>query len=186
VRRLGWLLVFFVACARAPVDLSVQVPATLHLEPGGYEEALVVRAVDGDTIEVEVVGRVEGPAAGGAEPGGIYDVRLVGIDTPESVSPRDPVECFGPEASDAAAALLEGQTVRMVRDVEEEDSFGRLLRYVYLGGELANARLVANGYANAYEYPPNVRHSDLFAQLESEARDGARGLWSPETCRDNA
>ena len=186
MRRLSWVLVFFVACGRTPVDLSVQAPATLHLEPAGYEEALVVRAVDGDTIEVEVVARVEGPAAGEAQPGGIYDVRLVGIDTPESVSPRDPVECFGPEASDATAALLEGATVRMVRDVEEEDSFGRLLRYVYLGGELANARLVANGYATAYEYPPNVRHSNLFAHLERDASDGGRGLWSAGTCRDKS
>lgn len=141
-----------------------------------------MRAVDGDTIEVEVVGRVEGPGAGRAEAGGIYDVRLIGIDTPESVSPREPEECYGPEASDATAALLEGETVRLVLDVEEEDSFGRLLRYVYLGGELANARLVVNGYATAFEYPPNVRHSATLVGLQREARRGERGLWAPDTC----
>lgn len=182
MRRLSWVLVLFVACAPAPVDLSVQAPATLHLEPAGHEDARVVRAIDGDTIEVEVVGRTEGPGAGAAEPGGIYDVRLIGIDTPESVSPRDPVECYGPEAAEATAALLAGATVRMVRDVEEQDSFGRLLRYVYLGAETANARLVANGYATTYEYPPNVRHSEVFVQVQRQARDAQRGLWSSDTC----
>ncbi|HEV2755628.1 MAG TPA: thermonuclease family protein [Actinomycetota bacterium] len=182
MRRLWCVLLLFIACGRAPVDLSVQAPATLHLEPAGHEEARVLRAIDGDTIEVEVVGRVEGPGAGEAEPGGIYDVRLIGIDTPESVSPRDPVECYGPEASDATAALLAGATVKLVRDVEEQDSFGRLLRYVYLGAEMANARLVANGYATAYDYPPNVRHSALFVQVQHQARDAQRGLWSSGAC----
>lgn len=176
------VLVVFGACAPGRVDLSVQAPATLHLEPPGYEQARVVRAVDGDTIEVEVVARVEGPGAGRAEVGGTYDVRLIGIDTPESVSPNDPVECYGPEASAATAAFLEGATVRLVDDVEEEDSFGRLLRYVYLGAELANARLVTNGYAAAYEYAPNVRWSDLLAGLERGARDRGLGLWGPGSC----
>jgi micrococcal nuclease len=53
---------------------------------------------------------------------------------------------------------------------------------VYLGEELANARLVVNGYAAVYTYPPNVRHADLFVEMERQARDGSRGLWSPETC----
>lgn len=164
------------------VDLTVPAPATLHLEPSGYEEAVVTRAVDGDTIEVEVKSRVEGPGAGAALAGESYDVRLLGIDTPESVSPREPVECFGREAAAAAAALLEGATVKLVKDVEERDGFDRLLRYVYLGAELANARLVANGYANAYTYPPNVRHAELFVALERGARESGRGLWSPSAC----
>lgn len=164
------------------MDLAVQAPATLHSEPPGYEEATVTRAVDGDTIEVEITGRLEGPGAGDAAVGASYVVRLLGIDTPESVSPREPVECFGREASAATGALLEGATVKLVKDVEERDGFDRLLRYVYLGAELANARLVANGYAHALTYPPNVRHSKLFVQLQSEARQSSRGLWSLDTC----
>ncbi|MFN2587794.1 MAG: thermonuclease family protein [Actinomycetota bacterium] len=72
--------------------------------------------------------------------------------------------------------------MRLVRDVEEQDSFGRLLRYVYLEEELANARLVANGYALAYEYPPNTRWSEVFVQLQRGAREADRGLWSSDSC----
>ena len=176
------LAVAAVACAPAPILLEHQAPATLQQEPGGYERAEVTRVVDGDTIVVTVTQRVEGPAAGGTAVGAEYNVRLLGIDTPESVDPRSPVECFGREASAAAAALLEGANVLLVKDVEEVDQYDRLLRYVYLGGEMANARLVVNGYAQAYTYPPNVRHSELFVQLQREAREGSRGLWSPSTC----
>jgi micrococcal nuclease len=186
VRRLPLLLLFLASCGTHRVDLSVQAPATLQSEPAGYEEAVVTRVVDGDTIEVAVVGRSEGPGAGEASVGDTYDVRLLGIDTPESVSPREPVECFGREASAATTALLDGATVKLVKDVEERDSFDRLLRYVYLGAELANARLVANGYAHAYTYPPNVRHADLFVRLEREAGERGRGLWSGETCGGDA
>ena len=76
--------------------------------------------------------------------------------------------------------------VRLVKDVEETDRFGRLLRYVYVGEETANGRLVVNGYANAYTYPPNIRHSDLFLQLERDARESARGLWAPGVCGGGA
>ena len=174
-------IVLLSACA-PEVALTVQAPATFEGEPGGYEDAVVVRVVDGDTIVIEVTGRTEGPGAGDAQIGEEERVRLIGIDTPESVKPDTPVECFGREASAAAKALLEGKEVRLVKDVEETDAYDRLLRYVYLGSEMANARLVANGYATAYTYPPNVRHADLFVQLQREAREKDRGLWSPETC----
>jgi micrococcal nuclease len=78
--------------------------------------------------------------------------------------------------------LLTGVQVRMVKDVEETDAYGRLLRYLYIGDEMVNARLVANGYAQVFTYPPNVRHADLFVQLQQQARDNNRGLWSPNTC----
>ncbi len=182
MRRLPLLFVLLASCGAHRVDLSVQAPATLQAELGGYEEATVLRAVDGDTIEVEITARAEGPGAGEAAVGATYTVRLLGIDTPESVSPREPVECFGREAAAATAALLESATVQLVKDVEERDGFDRLLRYVYLGAELANARLVVNGYAHAYTYPPNIRHSGLLVQLEREARENHRGLWPPSTC----
>lgn len=182
MRRWVLVLVALVSCSGYQVLLTEQAPATLSEEPRGYEAAVVTRIVDGDTIVVEVTNRSGGPGAGRAEVGEEYTVRLIGIDTPESVDPRSPVECFGTEASAATEALLAGADVRLVKDVSETDRFGRLVRYVYLEGEMANARLVVNGYASAYTYPPDVRHSSLFVQLEREARESDRGLWSPDTC----
>lgn len=169
------------ACGGHRVDLTVQAPPSFTTEPGGFERADVVRIVDGDTIVVDIH-EVE-PGAGAGEAGvGEHKVRLLGIDTPESVRPGHPVECFGRESTAALEALLAGAEVRLVKDVEERDGFDRLLRYVYIGDELANARMVANGYATAFTYPPNIRHSELFVQLQREAREGDRGLWSPDTC----
>ena len=179
---LATLAVLLSGCARHQVVLDTQAPPTFAQEPGGFETAHVVRVVDGDTIRVEITGRTEGPGAGEALPGNDYPVRLIGIDTPESVKPGSPVECFGKEASAAASALLDGQDVRLVKDVENTDRYDRLLRYVYLEDEMANARLVVNGYAHAYTYPPNVRHSTLLVQLERAARDNDRGLWAADTC----
>lgn len=164
------------------VELVQQAPATFGEEPGGYEEAQVTRVVDGDTIVVRISDRVDGPGAGQGPLDEEARVRLIGIDTPESVDPHSPVECFGKEASAAAKSLLEGEQVRLVRDVEEADRYDRLLRYVYIQDEMANARLVANGYAFAYTYPPSVRWSELFVRMEREARQADRGLWGPETC----
>jgi micrococcal nuclease len=176
------VVLLFGACATHRVMLDTQAPATRLDEPPGYEVATVTRVVDGDTIEATITSVAAGPAAGEAQVGNNYDIRLIGIDTPESVKPGTPVECFAKEASAATKALLEGQEVLLVKDVEETDRYDRLLRYVYLGDEMANGRLVTNGYAFAYTYPPNVRHADLFVQLEREARDNDRGLWDPDTC----
>ena len=181
MRRWAVLLVLSLACAHQVV-LDVQAPATFSEEPSGFEVATVTRVVDGDTIEVLITDRADGAGAGEAPVGSTLPVRLLGIDTPESVDPRRPVECFGKEAAAAARALLDDQTVRLVKDVEETDAYYRLLRYVYLGDEMANARLVTNGYAIAFTYPPNVRHAELLVSLQREARESERGLWSPEAC----
>lgn len=176
------VLVALSSCGGHRVDLSTQAPATFSAEPGGHEHALVTRVVDGDTAIVAVTGRVDGPGAGAADSGKEHRVRLIGVDTPESVKPGSPVECFGRESTEATRALLEKREVRLVKDVEEADGFRRLLRYVYVGEEMANARLVANGYAFAYTYPPNVRHAELFVALQRQARHHSRGLWSTGSC----
>src|SRR5918994_3963027 len=114
------------------VDLTVQAPATFSQEPGGYESATIERVVDGDTLVVRITGRTDGPGAGEAVVGRSYRVRLIGIDTPESVDPRRPVECFGREAGSALSALVGDRTVRLVKDMEETDRYDRLLRYAYM------------------------------------------------------
>ena len=178
----GAVLALLISCGGNSVSLVLQAPATLREEPSGFERARVTRVIDGDTIEVVILARSEGRGAGWARPGQTYSVRLIGIDTPESVKPDAPVECFGREASAALEAFVGIRVVRLVDDVENVDGYDRLLRYVYVEEEMANARLVVNGYAHAYPYSPNLRHSRLFEELQRDARRGSRGLWSPDTC----
>ncbi len=131
--------------------------------PAG-DDVVVERVVDGDTI---VVGDGE-------------RVRLIGIDTPETKDPREPVGCFGREASRRTGELLPaGTPVRLEYDVERTDRYGRTLAYVYRAsdGLFVNAALVRDGYAYAYTYPPDVAHSDELVALQREAREANRGLW---------
>ena len=93
------------------------------------------------------------------------------------MDPRRPVECFGHESSEYNAGLVLGKTVALEKDVSETDQFGRLLRYVWLDGEMVNATLVRDGYAQASSYPPDVKYQALLSTLQAEARDAGRGLW---------
>jgi micrococcal nuclease len=125
----------------------------------------VVRAIDGDTIEVAI--------AGGRE-----NVRLIGLDTPETVKPGTPVQCFGPRASAFTHRLLEGRTVRLAFGVERRDVYGRLLAYVRLGRRrFVNAILLRRGFARSLTIPPNDRYAPLFRRLEMRAARSGRGLW---------
>jgi micrococcal nuclease len=129
----------------------------------------VVRVVDGDTIVARL--------GGGAE----EHIRLIGIDTPESVDPRRPVECFGKEAARRTSELLpSGTAIRLERDVEARDRFGRLLAYVHRrdDGLFVNLALAEDGYAQLLTIPPNVAYADRFAAAVAEARVSGRGLWS--------
>ncbi len=110
-------------------------------------------------------------------------VRLIGIDTPETVHPTKPVQCFGPEASIFTKSLLpEGTRVRVVRDAEARDAYERLLAYIHVVGEsgndvFVNLELVRLGYARPYPFPPNTTHRDDFTKAAWEARNAGRGLW---------
>lgn len=130
----------------------------------GRVQAQVIRVIDGDTIEVVVVGQT-------------YKVRYIGIDTPETKHPTKPVEPYGPEAAAKNEELVGGKIVGLEKDVSETDRYGRLLRYVYVGDLMVNAELVRLGYAQVSTYPPDVRYQDLFLQLQWEAREAGRGLW---------
>jgi micrococcal nuclease len=165
VRRvLPWILVLLVAVGWRPLRDALD-----GGDPGASasQPARVVRVVDGDTIVV---------ARGGAE----ERVRYIGVDTPETVKPRTPVQCFGKKASAFNHRLVEGRSVRLVADAEERDRYGRLLAYVYRAddGLFVNAELVRRGFATTLTIPPNVRYAERFRALAAEARRAGRGLWS--------
>lgn len=127
---------------------------------------LVTKVVDGDTVQIE----------------GGQTVRLIGIDTPETVDPRRPVQCFGVEASNETKRLLQGQRVVLTKDVSEKDRYDRLLRYIYLPISqtemlFVNKHLVEEGFAKAYTYPPDVKFSEEFVSAQNRAREAGKGLW---------
>jgi micrococcal nuclease len=158
----------FLACAGDQQVTGITPPATITPPPyvqSGLTPAVVTRVVDGDTIYVEIAGTE-------------HRLRYIGIDTPELANFGEPTECFGTEAHEYNRRLVEGQTVGLEKDVSETDEFGRLLRYVWLGNEMVNARLVGDGYASAVTYPPDVRYAEMLAALQGEAREAGRGLWA--------
>ncbi len=142
-------------------------PAPVHVEAHFTEAGRlfsVARVIDGDTIEVIY------------EAGQLKKVRLIGIDTPETVDPRKPVQCFGQEASAKTKALLEGKQVRLEKDTigDSIDKYGRLLRYVYVDGTLVNAELIKQGYAYASSRSlfQNLRSSNNTRPPHAKARPG--------------
>jgi micrococcal nuclease len=141
---------------------SVKQRGTNNEQP--VQRAHVTRVIDGDTVEVSIAGRDD-------------EVRYIGIDTPETVKPGTPIQCFGPQASALNHRLVEGRRVRLVFDRERRDVYGRLLAYVYRGGLFVNARLVRSGYARTLTIPPNVAHAGLFDRLARQAGVAGRGLW---------
>lgn len=135
--------------------------------PAADGDGVVTHVVDGDTIDVRVGGTEE-------------RVRLIGVDTPESVAPERPVQCYGAEASAYLASLIpEGTAVRLERDAVARDRFDRLLAYVYRAEDdlLVNLALVEQGYADAVTYGDNEALYPELVAAEAEARDGGRGLW---------
>ena len=140
-----------------------------YLEEGQYT---VTDVVDGDTI---VVTNDEGE----------YKVRLIGVDTPETVDPRKEVQCFGQEASSYTKRLLLDQPVYLKKDETQTDvdKYDRWLRYVILpDGTNYNQQLIAEGYAFEYTYDQPYLYQDEFKLAQKEARETQRGLWSPDSC----
>ena len=134
---------------------------------GSTEFRKVVRVVDGDTIVLNANEKV----------------RLIGVDTPETVHPKKAVQCFGNDAKAFTLSMVEGKSVRLVldeRNVKQhyKDRYGRTLGYVYLeDGRMLNAELVRLGYAQAYTRFP-FRYLVEFRNLERDARQNGKGLWS--------
>jgi micrococcal nuclease len=159
--------------ARAQLLILAVVLSGCSLRPGAAAptapagEATVVRPIDGDTVVVRIRGHDE-------------RVRLIGIDTPESVSRTVPVECFGPEAKHRTAELLPaGTRVRLERDVEARDKYDRLLAYLTRvdDGTLVNLQLVEEGFAESAPFPPNTARQPELDHAQADAQHAQRGLW---------
>jgi len=135
----------------------------------------VTKVVDGDTVEVEVEGKRE-------------VLRLIGINTPETVDPRKSVECFGKEASAKSKEILEGKKVSLEADPTqgELDKYNRLLRYIFLeDGRNFNKMMIEEGYAYEYTYNIPYKYQTDFKNAQQQARDNKRGLWAENTCNGN-
>ena len=135
----------------------------------------VVKVIDGDTVAIEINGKKEA-------------IRLIGINTPETVDPRKPVECFGIEASNKAKEILTGKSVKLETDsiVGERDKYGRLLRYIFLeDGTNFNKMMISEGYAYEYTYNSPYKYQDEFKQAEKEVRENKKGLWADDVCEKN-
>jgi micrococcal nuclease len=181
---LACVCVMFSACTEQATITVERAPTSLSATPNPDQDAQQARGpgpvdangavhtiVDGDTVKV----LFDGSKAGADE-----TVRLIGIDTPETKRPNTPIQCFGLEATRFITALLPpGTRVRVERDVEQRDHYGRLLGYVFRAedGLFVNDALARFGYAQQSTYPPNVAYVDRFRDSVSSARDASRGLW---------
>jgi micrococcal nuclease len=141
-----------------------------HTESSRNDTYAVVKVVDGDTLDVLIEGKVE-------------RLRLIGIDTPETVDPRKPVQCFGVGASNRAKALLTGKRVRLESDPTqgERDKYDRLLRYLFLpDGTNFNLLMIRDGYAYEYTYAVPYRYQTEFKSTQAEAMQAKAGLWGAD------
>lgn len=132
----------------------------------------IVEVVDGDTVKLNINGKEE-------------TLRLIGLDTPETLDPRKPVQCFGKEASNKAKELLSGKKVRLEKDSTqgELDKYGRTLAYIYReDGLFYNEFMIKAGYAHEYTYGTPYKYQAQFKADEKYARENQLGLWSPSTC----
>lgn len=135
--------------------------------------ATVVNVVDGDTADVQF------------EDGRTERIRLIGIDTPETVDPRKPVQCFGREASAHAHDLLDDQSIAVELDASqgERDIYGRMLAYLWLSsGRDFGEVMIADGFAHEYTYNLPYAHIEAYKSAQAQAIASQVGLWSPATC----
>lgn len=154
-------------------EVPTRTPTRIPPSPTKYQETAmdkkkmfkVVEVVDGDTIKVNVRGKIE-------------SVRLLAIDTPETKDPRKPVQCFGKEATKKMSSFVAGKFVKLVDDRSQgnRDKYQRLLRYVYDGKIFVNAEMVKQGYAFSYKKYP-TKFLEQFNKFEREAREKNLGLW---------
>lgn len=180
---LFFLITLFFGCSGQELQKNltgdIDFPATLDVSPSekpkpAQEFYPVLKVVDGDTISVKIKGRKE-------------KIRMIGLDTPETVDPRKPVQCFGKEASNKAKELLQNKKVRLEKDPSQgdRDKYNRLLRYVYLeDGTLYNKFMIEQGYAHEYTYNIPYKYQSEFKAAQKKARINKKGLWGNK-CKGN-
>lgn len=157
-----------VAAAVVAAAVIVAGGGVVHATAGGSTTATVAKVVDGDTIDV----RYDGDT---------HRIRLLNVNTPETVDPDKPVECLGPEASEYLTGRLPvGTEVRLEHDEETEDGYGRELAAVFLGDNLVAADIARQGLGVAMSVAPNTRFLPPVEQAQAEARRAGRGLYSPD------
>lgn len=141
----------------------------------GYKYYSVTSVVDGDTLKVNIDGTVT-------------TLRLIGLDTPETVDLRKEVQCFGKEASNKAKELLTGKKVRIESDITQGtfDKYNRTLAYIYTeSGLFYNKYMIEQGYAHEYTYNTPYKYQAEFKAAQKLAQDNLKGFWSPNTCNGN-
>lgn len=135
------------------------------------EDMTVTKVIDGDTIEVYQNGEIE-------------KIRLIGVNTPETLDPRKEVECYGLESSIFLKKELEGKTVTLETDPSQQniDTYGRLLRYVFLDEQNINQKIIEEGYGFEYTYKTPYKYQKEFKLAEKTAKENQKGLWYKENC----
>lgn len=185
MQKKALFIIIFVLIVLAGNKVSVQIPVVTFSAPTApivshpfieqpqTDLVTVTRIVDGDTIVVDINGTQE-------------KIRLIGVDTPETVDSRKPVQCFGKEASVFTKKLLEGNQVRLESDLSQgdRDKYGRLLRYVFLpDGTFLNKEIITQGYGHEYTYRTPYHYQSDFKTAEHSARESQKGLWAPTACK---
>lgn len=154
--------------------LTIIYSLIIYFNPSPAGLYRVVSVSDGDTIKVLIDKKIE-------------TIRLIGVDTPETVDPRRPVQCYGKEASNFTKKSLSNQNVKLESDIisGDRDKYKRLLRYVFLeDGQNFNQVLIEEGYGHEYTYNSiPYRYQEIFKKSETNARENSRGLWASDACK---
>jgi len=145
----------------------------LDIDAGEFSSAKVIRVIDGDTVEVLVDSET-------------HKIRIIGIDTPETVDPRKPVECFGLEAYEKAKELLKKDSIVYLEpdpSQGDKDRYSRLLRYIWIDEHSDFGRImIEEGYAYEYTYNLPYKYQSIYKKAQKESEEEKRGLWADDAC----
>ncbi len=179
-----FVVVLIGGIASQPKTTNIQAPSTISIIPKKNTPTIikttittkelyqVTKIIDGDTIDIDINGKME-------------RIRLIGIDTPEIVDPRKPVQCFGIEASKKAKEVLSNKKVLIESDPTQgdKDKYGRLLRYIFLeDGTSLNKTMILEGFAHEYTYKTPYKYQSEYKEAEKKSREGGKGLWADNVC----